>query len=132
MSVAIIGGDALTVPTGITGASAEDNISITPKALAQVREIKQQNSIPDSFGLRLGVKGGGCSGLSYTLGFDSELRENDLVLNAEGINIFIDAKSMFYLMGTTLDFSDGLMGKGFTFNNPNATKTCGCGSSFGA
>jgi iron-sulfur cluster assembly protein len=131
MSVALIGGDALSIPTGITGTDVEDNISITAKALAQVREIKQQNSIPDSYGLRVGVKGGGCSGMSYTLGFDSESREHDMVLDAEGVQVFIDAKSMFYLMGVTLDYSDGLMGRGFTFNNPNATKTCGCGSSFG-
>jgi iron-sulfur cluster assembly protein len=131
MSVALIGGDALSIPTGITGTDVEDNISITAKALAQVREIKQQNSIPDSYGLRVGVKGGGCSGMSYTLGFDSESREHDMVLDAEGVQVFIDAKSIFYLMGVTLDYSDGLMGRGFTFNNPNATKTCGCGSSFG-
>ncbi|OJX57354.1 MAG: heme biosynthesis protein HemY [Candidatus Kapaibacterium thiocyanatum] len=105
------------------------NVSI--KALAEIKKIKEQNSIPDDYGLRLGVKGGGCSGMSYTLGFDASSRENDRVLEAEGVRMFIDTKSMFYLMGITLDFSDGLMGKGFTFNNPNATKTCGCGSSFG-
>ncbi len=131
MSVTMIGADALSIPTGITGTDAADNITITSKALAQVREIKQQNNIPDTHGLRIGVKGGGCSGMSYTLGFDSESREHDMILDAEGVKVFIDAKSMFYLMGVTLDYSDGLMGRGFTFNNPNATKTCGCGSSFG-
>lgn len=132
MSVTIIGESTLSIPTGITGADVNDNIIITAKALLQVRDIKQQNGLPASHGLRLGVKGGGCSGLSYTLGFDPEARDNDLVLDADGQQIFIDSKSMFYLMGMTLDFSDGLMGRGFTFNNPNATKTCGCGSSFGA
>ncbi|MFM8437144.1 MAG: HesB/IscA family protein, partial [Candidatus Kapaibacterium sp.] len=71
------------------------------------------------------------SGMSYTLGFDAAPKEKDLVLEADGVQVFIDQKSIFYLMGITLDYSDGLSGKGFTFNNPNATKTCGCGSSFG-
>ena len=132
MSVAIMGAETISIPTGITGADEHDNINITPKALIEVKKIKEQNSIPADYGLRLGVKGGGCSGLSYTLGFDAQSRDHDLVLDAEGVRVFIDAKSMFYLMGVTLDFSDGLMGRGFTFNNPNATKTCGCGSSFGA
>lgn len=132
MSVAILGTDNLSIPTGITGTDENDNITITRKAIAQVKEIKAQNNIPDDFGLRVGVKGGGCSGMSYTLGFDQAARETDLVLNVEDVNVFIDSKSMFYLMGMTLDYSDGLMGKGFTFNNPNATKTCGCGSSFAA
>lgn len=131
MSVAIIGADVISVPTGVTGTDESDNIIITSKAIAEVKKIKSSNSIADDFGLRLGVKGGGCSGMSYTLGFDGTSRESDLILDAEGVRVFIDAKSMFYLMGMTLDFSDGLMGKGFTFNNPNATKTCGCGSSFG-
>ncbi len=132
MSVAIMGADVLSVPTGVLGTDESDNIIITNKAIAEVKKIKASNNIADDFGLRLGVKGGGCSGMSYTLGFDAASRENDLVLDAEGVRVFIDAKSMFYLMGMTLDFSDGLMGKGFTFNNPNATKTCGCGSSFAA
>lgn len=131
MSVAILGADHLSIPTSVTGAGADDNIIVTMKALQEVKKIKASNNIADDFGLRLGVKGGGCSGMSYTLGFDAASRENDLVLDADGVNVFIDSKSMFYLMGMTLDFSDGLMGKGFTFNNPNATKTCGCGSSFG-
>lgn len=121
----------VSVPTGISGADEADNINITNKAINEVKSIKEQNSIPADYGLRVGVKGGGCSGLSYTLGFDAKAKENDLVLSAEGVDVFIDSKSIFYLMGVTLDYSDGLNGKGFTFNNPNATKTCGCGSSFG-
>jgi iron-sulfur cluster assembly protein len=131
MSVAILGAEALSIPTGITGSDEHDNITITMKAIAEVKKIKEQNSLSDDHGLRVGVKGGGCSGMSYTLGFDGKPRDDDRILEAEGVRIFIDAKSMFYLMGMTLDFSDGLMGRGFTFNNPNATKTCGCGSSFG-
>ncbi len=120
-----------SISTGIVGADESDNINITNKAIGEVKKIKEQNSIPAEYGLRVGVKGGGCSGMSYTLGFDAAPKERDVVLDAEGVSVYIDTKSLFYLMGVTLDYSDGLMGKGFTFNNPNATKTCGCGSSFG-
>ena len=120
-----------SISTGIVGADDADNINITNKALSEVKKIKEQNSIPAEYGLRVGVKGGGCSGMSYTLGFDAAPKERDVILNAEGVQVYVDTKSLFYLMGITLDYSDGLMGKGFTFNNPNATKTCGCGSSFG-
>lgn len=108
----------------------EHEIKITAKASAQVLKIKNENSIPDSHGLRVGVKGGGCSGLSYTLGFDSAPKEGDTVIDYDSFQLFVDGKSLFYLAGTELDFSDGLNGKGFVFNNPNATKTCGCGDSF--
>lgn len=123
--------DAISIPTGITGSDENDNLRLTPKALKEVKNIKMQNNIPEEYGLRLGVKGGGCSGMSYALGFDAAPKENDRIMEVEDVRMFIDAKSLFYLMGITLDFSDGLMGRGFTFNNPNATKTCGCGSSFG-
>ena len=120
-----------TIPIGVTGADENDNIRITQKALNEVKKIKTQNSIPDDYGLRVGVKGGGCSGMSYTLGFDASEKELDRVYETQGVRVFIDPKSLFYLMGVTLDYSDGLNGRGFTFNNPNANKTCGCGSSFG-
>jgi len=120
-----------TIPIGVTGADENDNIRITQKALNEVKKIKSQNSIPDDYGLRVGVKGGGCSGMSYTLGFDASEKDLDRVYETQGVRVFIDPKSLFYLMGVTLDYSDGLNGRGFTFNNPNATKTCGCGSSFG-
>jgi iron-sulfur cluster assembly protein len=123
--------DAKTIDTGISGTDAEDTIVITSKALKEVKKIKGQNNIPEHFGLRVGVKGGGCSGFTYTLGFDAEPNENDYTYDMEGVTVFVDPKSLFYLMGVELDFSDGLNGRGFTFNNPNATKTCGCGSSFG-
>lgn len=110
----------------------ESEISLTEKAASEVRKIMEQNKIPETYGLRVGVKGGGCSGLSYSLGFDSEKRENDKLVTIDGIRLFVDPKSLFYLSGTELDFTDGLNGRGFVFNNPNATKTCGCGSSFGA
>jgi iron-sulfur cluster assembly protein len=122
----------IRIPTGIVGAEESDDITITSKAISEIKRIREQNNIPETYGLRIGVRGGGCSGFSYALGFDAEPRPTDIVLDADGVRVFIDAKSMFYLMGVTLDFSDGLMGRGFTFKNPNATRTCGCGSSFAA
>jgi len=111
--------------------SVKEEITITPKALEQVRKLRTDNSIPESHGLRIGVKGGGCSGLSYVLAFDENPRENDNIFEISGIQMFVDPKSLFYLSGTVLDYSDGLNGKGFVFNNPQAAKTCGCGNSFG-
>ena len=111
--------------------AVNEEITLTEKAAAQVARVKQENNIPAEHGLRLGVKGGGCSGLSYVLGFDEKPNEKDKVFTVQGVTVFIDPNSLFYLGGTVLDFSDGLNGKGFVFNNPQATKTCGCGSSFG-
>lgn len=108
-----------------------EEIRLTDKAVEQVRRLMEQNNIPESHGLRVSVKGGGCSGLSYVLGFDETPGEKDMVLDAQGVRVFVDPKSLFYLSGTVLDFSDGLNGKGFVFNNPQAARTCGCGSSFG-
>ena len=117
--------------TTINKPDINGEILITPKAAEQVVKLKNENNIPESHSLRVGVKGGGCSGLSYVLAFDENPRENDKIIEIHGIKVFIDPKSLSYLSGTVLDFSDGLNGKGFVFNNPQATKTCGCGSSFG-
>ena len=108
-----------------------DEISLTAKAATEVRRLMSSNNIPETHGLRVSVKGGGCSGLSYVLGFDESPSEKDTVMQVEGLRVFVDPKSLFYISGTVLDFSDGLNGKGFVFNNPKASKTCGCGSSFG-
>ena len=91
-----------TIPIGVSGADENDNIRITQKALNEVKKIKTQNSIPDDYGLRVGVKGGGCSGMSYTLGFDASEKELDRVYETQGVRVFIDPKSLFYLMGVTL------------------------------
>ncbi len=106
-------------------------ISLTEKALTEIKRIMSENKVPESYGVRVGVKGGGCSGFTYTLGFDGEVKEGDTIIEGREVKLFIDGKSLFYLSGTELDFSDGLNGKGFVFSNPNATKTCGCGESFG-
>lgn len=106
-------------------------ITVTAKAQKEIKKIMNENKIPDSYGLRVGVKGGGCSGLTYQLGFDAGNKEGDTIINSDLVKLYIDGKSLFYLSGTELDFSDGLNGKGFVFNNPNAKKTCGCGDSFG-
>lgn len=108
----------------------ESEILITEKAVKEIKRIMEENKIAEEFGLRIGVKGGGCSGLTYSLGFDPETRDGDTIIEHAGVKLFIDGKSLFYLSGTQLDFSDGLNGKGFIFNNPNAVKSCGCGESF--
>jgi iron-sulfur cluster assembly protein len=114
-----------------TAETIQQEITITEKAVNEIKKIREENSIPDNYALRIGVKGGGCSGLSYSLGFDAEQHESDEIREVSGVRLLIDGKSLFYLDGTELDFSDGLNGRGFVFNNPNAVRTCGCGSSFG-
>ena len=109
----------------------EVEIKVTGKAEKEINRIMKENKVPENYGLRIGVKGGGCSGLTYTLGFDEVAKEGDTIIESNSVKLFVDGKSLFYLTGTELDFSDGLNGKGFLFNNPNATKTCGCGESFG-
>jgi iron-sulfur cluster assembly protein len=108
-----------------------EEMVITPRAIQAVKKIKAENNIPETHALRLGVKGGGCSGFSYVLAFDEKPRSGDKEFLFEDVKVFVDPKSLFYLSGTSLDFSDGLNGKGFVFTNPNAARTCGCGSSFG-
>ncbi|MCH8124010.1 MAG: iron-sulfur cluster assembly accessory protein [Bacteroidetes bacterium] len=106
-------------------------ILLTSRAHSEIRRIMAKKEIPDGYSLRVGVRGGGCSGMSYILGFDRQ-REQDLEFEVDGIVVFMDKRHGLYLMGTTLDYHDGLDARGFTFENPNATATCGCGSSFSA
>jgi iron-sulfur cluster assembly protein len=106
-------------------------IEVTETAQKQVRQILQSQS-KHGWGVRVGVKGGGCSGLSYVMDIAEKAEEKDKVFDYEGFQVFCDPKSYFYLNGLSLDFSTDLMGGGFRFNNPNATKTCGCGTSFAA
>jgi len=105
-------------------------ISITERAAQEVRRIIAEQNLPGTTALRVGVKGGGCSGFSYTLGFDDHIAETDQITEVDGIKVVCDPKSFLYLNGTQVDFEDNLMGRGFKFGNPNASKTCGCGESF--
>ncbi len=108
-------------------------IGLTERAAQEVKTLIEQNDLPGekSF-LRMGVKGGGCSGFSYALDLTENKNENDEEWEIHGVKVICDPKSYLYLNGVNVDFKDELMGKGFVFNNPNASGTCGCGSSFSA
>jgi iron-sulfur cluster assembly protein len=113
--------------------AAEQGLHVTESAVKRIRVAMAKEGVsPDKGGLRLGVSGGGCSGLSYVMKFDSHPRERDRVFEFDGVRVFIDPKSFVYLHGMTLDYEETLMRQGFNFINPNSTKSCGCGSSFSA
>lgn len=105
-------------------------LKVSESAQKRIVALKEAEGHPEGHNLRVSVKGGGCSGLMYDLSFDDKIEETDDVFEDNGVKVIVDKKSLFYLLGTTLDFSDGLNGKGFQFINPNATRTCGCGESF--
>ncbi len=107
------------------------SIQVTDRALAKIRSaLAKENVSPTEGGLRLGVQGGGCSGLTYNIRFDSKSRERDRVFDFDGVRVFVDPKSFIYLHGMILDYQESLMQQGFVFVNPNASKSCGCGTSF--
>jgi len=105
-------------------------ITITETAKKKVLSLMEEEGLGNDTFIRVGVESGGCSGLSYKLSFDKEIKPDDKVFESNGLKIVVDKKSILYLAGTTLEYSGGLNGKGFVFNNPNATRTCGCGESF--
>ncbi len=105
-------------------------ITVTEKAKSRITELKKESNLSETHFLRVGVESGGCSGLSYKLDFDTQVKEGDEVIDYNGVRVVTDKRSVLYLFGTELDFTDGLNGKGFTFNNPNASRTCSCGESF--
>lgn len=105
-------------------------INVTEKAKNRIIELRKEEGKTDDHNIRVSVQGGGCSGLMYDLKFDSKVEESDEIFEDNGVKILVDKKSLLYLLGTKLDFSDGLNGKGFQFINPNASRTCGCGESF--
>ena len=105
-------------------------ITVTEQAKNKILELKSKEGKNENHGIRVAVEGGGCSGLMYDLAFDAEQQPTDHIFEDQGVKIFVDKKSLLYLIGTQLDYSDGLNGKGFQFKNPNASRTCGCGESF--
>ena len=120
-------------PAGQSVAPAQKGIEVTERALKRIRSAMAKEGISaEQGGLRLGVQGGGCSGLSYNIRFDTQPRERDRIYTYDGVRIFVDPKSFIYLHGMVLDYQETLMQQGFHFVNPNSTKSCGCGSSFTA
>lgn len=105
-------------------------IKVADSARTQVAELIRTEGHPKDAFVRVGVKGGGCSGLMYELVFDTQRKDGDQAFEDNGVTVVVDKKSFLYLVGTTLEYSGGLNGKGFVFNNPNANRTCGCGESF--
>lgn len=117
----------------LAGAAAAGTVTLTDAAVAQVRKLVEQGKVADLGGLRLAVQGGGCSGLSYAVRFDAKPADKDKVFEYEGgVRVFVDPKSLIYLAGMVVDYKNDLMQQGFVFSNPNAQKSCGCGSSFSA
>ena len=114
----------------ITMDGVELGVKISEKAADKIKYFAEKEGMKDNVGLRVAVKGGGCSGLTYDLAITDQEKESDKIVEQYGVKVMVDKKSYIYLVGTELDFSDGLNGKGFVFENPNAKKACGCGTSF--
>jgi iron-sulfur cluster assembly protein len=111
--------------------SPPKGIELTPQAVSWVRAaLAKENISPEHGGLRLGVQGGGCSGMTYKVRYDAQPRERDHIFEFSGVRVFVDPKSFVHLQGMVVDYENTLMRQGFIFRNPNATKSCGCGSSF--
>jgi iron-sulfur cluster assembly protein len=122
----------MTIEQPVAQSSAR-GIAVTDKAISKIRSaMAKENISPEHGGLRLGVQGGGCSGLSYNIRFDTQPRDRDRIFQFNNVRVFVDPKSFIYLHGMTLDYQETLMQQGFVFVNPQATKSCGCGTSFSA
>lgn len=115
----------------MTETIVESPIKITPSAIKQLKRIKEEQALDDSHGVRVGVKGGGCSGFTYVLGFDVP-QDKDQTFSLGDLTILMEKSHGIYLIGMEIDWHEGLNNRGFTFNNPNAEETCGCGTSFSA
>lgn len=113
-----------------SGPADASPITLTDKAIQMIKITREQEGIEAAFGLRVAVRGGGCSGMEYALDFEREPRENDFVIGYDDLQVYVDAVSARYLQGTEIDYVLGSTGAGFKFNNPNASGSCGCGSSF--
>jgi iron-sulfur cluster assembly protein len=129
--IVTIGSNASADAAAAAPQAPAEGLQVTPSAVRRIRVILAKEGIStDEGGLRLGVKGGGCSGLSYSVGFDLRPRESDNVFTFEDVRVFVDPKSYVYLRGMTLDYEETLIRQGFNFINPNSTRSCGCGTSF--
>jgi iron-sulfur cluster assembly protein len=118
-------------PAAAPGQAPGQGLQLTERAIKRVRIAMAKEGVSlEEGGLRLGVTGGGCSGLSYSIRFDTQPRERDRIYNFDGVRVFVDPKSFVYLHGMTLDYEETLMRQGFNFINPNSSRSCGCGSSF--
>jgi iron-sulfur cluster assembly protein len=125
--------DQLTILDAENQAPNQKGIQVTERALKRIRIAMAKEGVsPTEGGLRLGITGGGCSGLSYNIRFDSQPRERDRIYQFDDVRVFVDPKSFIYLHGMVLDYEETLMRQGFNFINPHSTKSCGCGSSFSA
>ena len=120
-----------TAPTQPVDSASLPDVKLTPKAIEMVRKMQAKEALGAEHGMRIGVVGGGCSGFQYSLNFDTE-KEGDRVTDFGGVMVLVDEISLPYIAGTTLDYVEGLHGAGFRFDNPRASRTCGCGSSFSA
>lgn len=119
--------------TPVGSATPSGSVTLTDAAVAHIRALLEEGKVPAEGGLRLAVQGGGCSGLSYAVRFDTRQTDKDKVFTYEGgVRVFVDPKSLIYLAGMIVDYKNELMQQGFVFENPNAQKSCGCGSSFSA
>jgi len=122
---------ASTAPPQVPQAVPGQALNVTDRAIKRIRVAMAKEGVsPEEGGLRLGVLGGGCSGLSYSIKFDTQPRERDRIYDFDGVRVFVDPKSFLYLHGMTLDYEETLMRQGFNFINPNSKHSCGCGSSF--
>jgi iron-sulfur cluster assembly protein len=131
MNQAAVAAPIAKAPAPSPAPGSAKGIEVTPRALDKIRSGMVKEGIsPEEGGLRLGVLGGGCSGLSYSIRFDTRPRERDRVYEFDGVRLFVDPKSFVYLNGMTLDYEQTLLKQGFNFINPNSTRSCGCGSSF--
>lgn len=117
-------------PSGPPPSDPARPVGLTPKAAQMVKLTRQEEGLDESYGLRVGVVGGGCSGFQYALDFTDEKRDNDTVYEEHGVTLYVDGVSGRYLAGTTIDYVMGMAGAGFKFDNPKAVGSCGCGSSF--
>jgi iron-sulfur cluster assembly accessory protein len=120
-----------TAPTQPIDSASLPDVKLTPKAIEMVRKMQTKEGLGAGHGMRIGVVGGGCSGFQYSLNFDTQ-KEGDRVTDFGGVTVLVDEISLPYIAGTTLDYVEGLHGAGFRFDNPRASRTCGCGSSFSA